>query len=384
MSSSKERAQAAIDAARDSLTTLSHEIHTFAELAFEEHQSAKRLADVLEESGFDLQRGVAGLETAFVATRGSGDLHVALCCEYDALPGLGHACGHNIIAAAGLGAALGLADLVDELGLTLHVIGTPAEEGGGGKIIMLERGVFDGVHAAMMMHPGPADVALAEPFAVRHVHVHYDGKSAHAATYPDEGINAADAFTVAEVAIGLLRQQLPPSVRVHGIVTNAGTAPNAIPESSDGRWYIRAGSLDELDTIEPKVVHCFEAGAWATGTTLTLRDESPRYSEFRNYQPMVDAFLANAQALGRPFDDAGAIGRMNRASTDMGNVSLQIPSIHPYFGIDSFPALNHQRAFADASVTPAADRALYDAAVSMAWTIIDIATQAPLRNALVR
>lgn len=384
MSELKDRARRAFDDQRARILQISHDLHAHPEVAWEEVASSTRLADELEQLGFDVQRAVAELPTAFVAVKGTGALHVAVCAEYDALPGLGHACGHNVIAAAAVGAAAALAALVDELDLTLSVIGTPAEEGGGGKIYLLERGVFDGVHAAMMIHPGPADVAVAEPFAVSHVHVQYEGKSAHAAAYPDEGVNAADAFTVAQVAIGLLRQQLPGSVRVHGIVTEAGTAPNAIPESSQGRWYVRAGSLAELSTVEPKVLRCFEAGARATGCSLQVRDESPRYSEFRNDHAMLEAFVTNARTLGRSFDDAGAAGRMNRASTDMGNVSLVIPAIHPYLSIDSWPALNHQRAFADASRTPAADRAVVDGAVAMAWTIIDLATTPSLRDQFLR
>ena len=177
------------------------------------------LTDALEGLGYAVTRGACQLPTAFTASIGTGDLRIGICAEYDALPGLGHACGHNIIAAAAIGAATGLAGVADQLGLTVTVLGTPAEEGGGGKIFMLDRGAFDGLHAAMMIHPGPGDVGRAEPFAVDHQHISYRGTTAHAAAYPELGVNAADAFTIAQVAIGLLRQQLPASVRVHGIVT---------------------------------------------------------------------------------------------------------------------------------------------------------------------
>jgi amidohydrolase len=297
---------------------------------------------------------------------------------------MGHACGHNIIAAAALGVACALGPLTEDLGITLKIMGTPAEEGGGGKIYMLERGAFDGVDLAMMIHPGPVDVARAEPFAVAHLKVDFHGHAAHAAAYPDEGVNAADAFTVSQVALGLLRQQLPTTVRVHGIVTSGGEAPNSIPEDTSGRWYVRAGTLSELDEIEPRVRRCFEAGALATGASLHIEEESPRYGEFQNDEALLSLFLANAWELGRGFEEMGAAGRMNRASTDMGNVSASIPSIHPYLGIDSLPAVNHQPAFAQHCVGESGDRAVLDGATLMAMTVVDVATDEVLRRQYLR
>ena len=212
----KDQAAALVERSAERLRGVSRTIHANPELGFHEVQAAALLCDELEALGFKTERGICDLPTAFSASIGSGKLTVAICAEYDALPGMGHACGHNIIAAAALGAAAALAPLVDELDLTVKVLGTPAEEGGGGKIYLLERGAFEGVDLAMMIHPGPVDVARAEPFAVAHLHVDYHGHAAHAAAYPDEGVNAADAFTVAQVAMGLLRQQLPSSARVHG------------------------------------------------------------------------------------------------------------------------------------------------------------------------
>jgi amidohydrolase len=236
----KDQVRSRIGAAAGQLLELSHRIHAHPETAWHEHRAAGWLTDALDRLGYAVTRGACQLPTAFTASIGTGDLHIGLCAEYDALPGLGHACGHNIIAAAAIGAAAGLAGVVDQLGLTITVLGTPAEEGGGGKILLLDRGAFEGLHAAMMIHPGPADAARAEPFAVDHQHISYRGTTAHAAAYPELGVNAADAFTIAQVAIGLLRQQLPASVRVHGIVTHAGLAPNAIPSGAEGRWYVRA------------------------------------------------------------------------------------------------------------------------------------------------
>jgi amidohydrolase len=373
---------AAAHGATETIVALSHDLHAHPEIAWEEVRSCARVAGVLADAGFVVEEQYTGLPTAFAARRGSGPLHLAVCAEYDALPGLGHACGHNVIAAISTGAALALAPVVDDLGITLSVLGTPAEEGGGGKIEMLERGGFDGVHAAAMVHPGPADVARAEPYAVSHSHIRYAGKAAHAAAYPDRGVNAADAFTIAQVAIGLLRQQLPHSVRVHGVMTNGGEAPNAIPQRTEGRWYVRAGSLAELEGFEQRVRRCFEAGAWATGCELTVTPESKPYAEFRTDEELLDGYVRRAEALGRRFS-TGADSLMNRASTDMGNVSQTIPAIHPYIGIDSLPAVNHQPEFAAAAVTAAADRAAADGARALALTLLDAASDPTTRRRLV-
>lgn len=320
-------------------------------------------------------RAVPRLGHRLLATYGTGPVRIGICAEYDALPGLGHACGHNLIAAMSCGAGLALASVADECGLTVEVYGTPAEEGGGGKIELLDRGAFTGLDLAMMAHPAPVDVAEAQPFAVSHSHVAYRGRAAHAAAYPESGVNAADAFTIAQVAIGLLRQQLPPTVRVHGVMTNGGEAPNAIPDLTEGRWYVRAESMTELAETEARVRRCFEAGALATGSELSIEAESKPYTDFRTDQVALDFYRSNARVLGRTFADGALASRMNRASTDMGNVSQVVPAIHPYIGINSWPALNHQREFADHCVGPGAERAILDGAIALAWTAIDVAAQ---------
>lgn len=370
----KARAHARVQHSAAEILSVSHRLHADPELGWQEARAVALLTTHLKTLGFQLEHDVAGLPTAFVATKGTGPLVVAVIAEYDALPGLGHACGHNIIAAAAVGAAAALAPDLDDLGLTLQVIGTPAEEGGGGKIIMLDAGVFDGLDLAMMIHPGPADSVMARPRAVAHFDVRYQGKAAHAGAYPHLGRNAADAFTVAQVSIGLLRQQLPTSVRIHGVVTEAGTAPNAIPETSIGSWYVRADSLAELEDVFSRVSDCFAAGALAAGCDWELQETSPRYAEFRNDAPLARLFTANAAALGRDMDpDEHLPGGMNTASTDLGNVSQRIRAIHPYLGIRSLPAVNHQAEFAAASVTADADRAVLDGATLLAQTIIDAA-----------
>ena len=375
MRGTKAAAAAAVGRERDRLVALSERLHAHPETAWQEHRACAWVAGALADGGFEVTERYLGLETAFLARAGDGPFRVGVCAEYDALPGLGHACGHNLIAATSVGAGLALLPLADELGLTVEVYGTPAEEGGGGKIELLDRGAFTGLDLAMMAHPAPVDVAEARPFAVSHSHVGYRGKAAHAAAYPEQGVNAADAFTLAQVAIGLLRQQLPSSVRVHGVLTNGGEAPNAIPERTEGRWYVRAETTTELLETEERVRRCFEAGALATGCTLEIEPESKPYAEFREDAAALAAYRVNAEALGRRFEAGGAAARMNRASTDMGNVSQVVPAIHPYVGIGSLPALNHQREFADHCVGPDAERALTDAATALAWTAVDVARE---------
>ncbi|MDH2414148.1 M20 family metallopeptidase [Nocardioides sp. CER19] len=373
MTNAKDRVSETVAAHAGRLIALSERLHASPETAWEEHQAARWVAEALDEAGFTVSPGYLGLETAFLATYGSGPFRLGLCAEYDALPGLGHACGHNLISAITVGAARALAPLADAAGLTIEVYGTPAEEGGGGKIELLDRGAFAGLDLAMMAHPAPVDVAEAEPFAVSHSHVTYRGRAAHAAAYPEQGVNAADAFTLAQVAIGLLRQQLPSTVRVHGVMTNGGEAPNAIPARTDGRWYVRAESLAQLAETEERVWRCFEAGAVATGADLEIVPESKPYAEFRTFEPALRSYIRNAESLGRIFDPGTPARRMNRASTDMGNVSQVVPAIHPYVGIGSLPALNHQPEFAARCVGGDAEKALLDAATALAWTALDMA-----------
>lgn len=367
----KAAVDASVTAAAPALIELSETIHANPETAWEEHRAAAWVGDALADHGFRVTPGYLGFETALLAEAGSGPRVIGLMAEYDALPGLGHACGHNLIAASAVGAGIALADLADELGIAVRVYGTPAEEGGGGKIELLDAGAFLDLDLALMVHPGPVDVAEAQPFAVTHNHIAYDGVAAHAGAYPDEGVNANDAFVVAQVAIGLLRQQLPPDTRVHGIQTVGGSAPNAIPDRTEGRWYARAGSLAALAHLDERVRRCFEAGAIATGTSLTITPESKPYAEFRTDERALAAYKANAVALGREFAEPGLAGRMNRASTDMGNVSQVVPAIHPYIGLNSLPHTNHQPEFAEACIGPIAERALLDAAVLMAQTVVD-------------
>ncbi len=378
----KAAARKAVFEAADDLVDLSRRIHANPETMFEEERSSRWVAEALGTSGFSVDHGVCDLPTAFVASAGSGPLTVAICAEYDALPGVGHACGHNVIAAAAVGAGLALAPLADDLGITVKVMGTPAEEGGGGKILMLERGAFAGVNAAMMVHPAPVESPHMPCLAVSHVDVHYTGREAHASAFPEEGRNAADALTVAQVGIGLLRQHIGASARLHGIVIDGGDAPNVVPSHTVGKWFIRERTLEHLAELEVRVQRCFEAGALATGCEVTVEQRSPRYSEFHHDEELMAIYQRNAEAAGRKFPDLGElIGRM-AASTDMANVSLAMPTIHPLLGLGTLPVVNHQPEFAAFCATPVADQAVLDGAVSMAWTTIDAATTDATRTRL--
>ena len=350
----KAGARAAVDAARGDLVALSRRIHANPELGYEEERASGWLAEALDAAGFAVERGVCGLPTAFRATRGAGPLHIVVCAEYDALPGIGHACGHNVIAASAAG----------------------------GKIHLLERGAFDGVHAAMMTHPAPWDVAVWPIVAATFFEARYHGKAAHASGFPELGINAADALTVAQTSIGLLRQHIRSTDRVHGIVTRGGDAFNIVPAFTSADYAVRARTLDELRDVHEKVMRCFEAGALATGATLEVVGGDKPFAHLEHDLPLAELYRRNAEQLGRRFPSPGEPSPATPVSTDMGNVSLALPSIHPAIGVDSLPAVNHQPEFAAACATPAADQAVYDGAVAMAWTMLDAASDPSLRARL--
>ena len=378
----KDVTRAAVDEARDALVDLSHRIHGHPETCFEEVKGCEWTAAALDDAnvGFAIETGVCDLPTAFVAKAGSGPLHIGICAEYDALPGVGHACGHNVIAAAAVGAGIALAKVADDLGITVSVLGTPAEEGGGGKIFMLERGAFDGIHASMMVHPAPFEFDHMPCAAASMLNVHYQGKTAHAAAFPELGINAADALTLAQVGIGLLRQHITGDSRIHGIVTRGGEAPNIVPGEAAGEWIVRAPTLAKLAELEPRVRARFEAGATATGATLEITEKCPPYSEFSDDVDLKAIYRRNAKELGRnPLEDASSFPP---ASTDMANISLAMPAIHPLLGLDCFPAVNHQPEFTAFCATPVADQAVVDGAVGMAWTAVDAATDEAVRRRL--
>ena len=368
----------------DALLELSHRIHANPEIRFEEVQASTWLADALEARGFRVERGVGGLPTAFRATlpgAGSGPApaagpNVAILCEYDALPEIGHACGHNVIATMGAGAAFALAPLMAELPGTLTVIGTPAEEGGGGKILLLDAGVFDGVDAAMMIHPYLRNEANMPTLASTKWEVTFHGKPAHAAMAPHLGVNALDAVRLAFAGIDALRQQVRQDVRIHAIVTDGGAAANVIPERAAMLAVARAADATYLfEDLVPRLRNVFEGAALMTGAGLEVGDASPAYLEMTVNEPLEDAFTRHATRRGRtvtPYDPNARAG-----STDMGNVSQVMPALHGMLAIDD-AAMPHTAAFAVAARSPRGDRTVIDGASVLANVAAELLTDPAL------
>jgi len=369
----KQRAEKNFSDKEGELQALSQWMYDNPELAYVEYDTSRRMVETLQDSGFDVEYPAYGLETAFAARVGSRGPEIVICAEMDALPEVGHACGHNIIATAAIGAGIALAELVDELGVRVAVLGTPAEEHFGGKVDLIAAGAFEGVAAAMMIHPSPFDVVDPMFIAVSHVDVEFFGKETHASFAPELGINALDAAVQAYVNVSTLRQHFVDSDRVHGVITHGGSAPNVIPGNTRMSWYVRAATDERLDELYPRIMNCFEAAALATGCRLEIIEPGHRYRDIRNDQLMVDLFAANSEALGRTMPRYADLPPRGSGSTDMGNVSYEVPSIHPMISINSLPAVNHQHEFAAHTVTRDGKAAIRDGALAMAWTIIDLA-----------
>ncbi|WP_099020432.1 M20 family metallopeptidase [Mycolicibacterium palauense] len=355
------------------LLELSHSIHAEPELAFAEHRSCAKTTALVAERGFEITAAAGGLDTAFRARFGDGPLVVGVCAEYDALPGMGHACGHNIIAASAVGAALALAEVAEELGLTVVLVGTPAEEAGGGKALLLAAGVFDDIATTVMCHPGPADIAGARSLALSEVAVTYRGRESHAAVAPHLGRNAADAVTVAQVAIGLLRQHLAPGQMMHGITTDGGQAPNVIPAHTAMKYYMRATDSASLQALEQRMADCFTAGALATGCEHDVVESAPVYRELAPDPWLADVFREEMRTLGRDPVPADLEASLPLGSTDMGNVTQVMPGIHPVIGVDAGGASVHQPEFAAAAAGPSGDRAVLEGAAMLARTVVRLA-----------
>ncbi len=367
----KAQAAAVIDAASSDLRALSLEIHANPELNFEETRAHQILTDYLEEHGFDVERGAYEMPTAFAARAGSGEPVVAVLCEYDALPSIGHACGHNLIAIAGLAVGLALKQVLADGEGSVVVLGTPAEEGGGGKVEMIERGAFRDLDVAMMLHPSSQDAAAPAVNALHSLEVEFFGHNAHAAASPWDGLNALDALVHAYNGISLLRQQMPLDSRVHGVFTDAGEKANIIPAHSAANFLVRAKDGPSLTRLRERVIACFEAAATATGCRLEYRWVGHPYDHMANNAPMTEAYVANALALGH--DLAEPPPGFPGFSTDMGNVSHELPSIHPIFGLHT-AASNHTPEFTEAAATEEAHAATILAAKALAMTAIDVCT----------
>lgn len=372
---------AAVDRLADVLLDASHDIHANPELCFAEHHAHDLLTGVLEGEGLEVERGAYGQPTGFAARAGSGDgPTLAVLCEYDALPGIGHGCGHNIIAAAGLGAGLAAATVADELGGRLVVLGTPAEEGGGGKVFMAEQGAFDGVDAAMMVHAADADLTRISAIAVQQVIARYRGRAAHAAAAPHKGNNALDAAVLGYQAVAALRQHIRPDERIHGVFVDGGDKPNIVPDRAATHWYVRSPRLRTLDELKPRVLACLQAGADATGCTMEHEWLEPVYADMLDNGPLLDAFAANSAALGRPLAPPSTATAVV-GSTDMGNVSHLVPSIHPIVQAAPPGVAIHTEDFAGHAASPTGDAAVLHGAKAMAGTLVDLWTRPELLEA---
>jgi amidohydrolase len=374
----KARACAAIDADAERLISLSHRIHANPELAFNEHQAAAWLAAFLTEGKFEVASGIAGLPTAFRAVAGRGEPVVAILAEYDALPGIGHGCGHNIIATAAAGAGAGVRAVIEALQGTVQVIGTPAEEVYGGKVAMIREGAFEGLDAALMMHPGTRDGVVARALACAELRVEYHGREAHAAAQPERGINALEAMIIAYNAINSLRQHIRRTARVHGVITDGGQAPNIVPGHSAASFLVRAEDDDYLEELKVRVANCFEAGARATGARLELQWNINQYAAMNTNPALAQACRRNLATLGRevPEDE----NPRPLGSTDMGNVSKIVPGIHPTLAIAPQEVNGHSPEFAEYAISEAGDRAVIDGAKALAMTTIDVLADADLRR----
>jgi len=367
----KAAARAAFDRVEGELIALSHRIHAHPEIKWEEERASAWLGEALDGYGFAVESGICDLPTAFQATAGSGPLHVVVCAEYDALPGIGHACGHNIIAATAVGTGVALAAVADDLGLTVRVMGTPAEEGGGGKILMARQGAFDGVDAAMMVHPADQDLDSFWAIAIHELTATYRGRSAHAAAAPHLGVNALDAAVLGYMGVAALRQHIESHERIHGVFTHGGDKANIVPDRAVMQWYVRSGTTESLARLKPRVVAALEAGALATGATLDIEWKHPPYADIVDNASLLGAYARNLAGRGR-----GMGAKADRpeflGSTDMGDVSHLVPSIHPMIAVAPPGIAIHTPEFAEHARSERGDAAVLDGAVAMAQTVVDL------------
>jgi amidohydrolase len=374
----KSRACAAVDADAEPLIALSHRIHAHPELAFNEVQASAWVSAYLRERRFAVTAGHGGLPTAFRAVAGEGRPAVAILAEYDALPGIGHGCGHNIIATAAAGAGAGVAAVIDQMRGSVQVIGTPAEEVYGGKVAMIREGAFDGLDAAIMTHPGTRDAVVAKALACAELRVEFHGREAHAAAQPERGINALEAMILAYNAINSLRQHMRRTARVHGVITDGGQAPNIVPGHSAASFLVRAEDDAYLEELKVRVAACFEAGATATGATLDLQWNINQYAAMNTNPALAEVCRRNLALVGR--DVADDENPRPLGSTDMGNVSKILPGIHPTVAIAPLEVNGHSPEFAWYAVSEAGDRAVIDGAKALAMTAIDILADGDLRQ----
>ena len=367
----KDQLAARIDALRPELERISRDIYSHPEIAYEERQAVGWLTEFLRKQGFSVEIGVADTPTAFVATRRNGTgPTIAFLAEYDALRGLGHGCGHNLIAMASTGAGIALAEALDRFQGRVQVIGTPAEEGGGGKIRLIRGGIFQEVDAAMMFHPDSRTQVLHWALAVTHMHFEFTGRAAHASGDPEQGINALDAFVLAYNGISMLRQHIKEGSRLHGFLIEGGTAPNIVPERTRGEFLVRARDEAYMQELVQKVKNIFQAAALATGCSVKLTFDEDPYTDLRNNGVLAKLFSENLQRLG--VDAVDGVPWANAGSTDMGNVSHVVPAIHPTLAIAPTEVPGHSQAFLEASGSLRGYQAMMDAAKALAMTGADL------------
>lgn len=366
----KAQVSSQIDAHRHQLNELSLRIHSNPELGFQENKAVAWLTQYLEENGFSIERGICELPTAFKGSYGKGKPAIAILAEYDALPKLGHACGHNLIAASAVGAGVASKLAIDQFGGDILVIGTPAEELEGGKAIIAQRGGFDNLDIAMMAHPDVRDTATTQALACQALEVEFFGRAAHSAARPEAGINALEAMLQSFVAINSLRQHIGDKARIHGIITDGGEAANIVPAHSAGVFLVRAKNNTYLDELKQKVINCFIGAATASGARLEYRWGDVSYAPMRSNLTLARLFKQNMESLGRKVrltDPSGGFG-----STDMGNVSQLVPSIHPMVAIAPEEVSTHSPQFASAAASEAGRQGLFDAAKALAMTVVDL------------
>jgi amidohydrolase len=366
----KSKVASEIENRRNELSELALKIHANPELGFHEFKAAEWLSQYLEKNGFLVERGVYDIPTSFKAIYGKSKPVIGLLAEYDALPNLGHACGHNIIATSSVGAGIGAKLVIDQFGGSVQVIGTPAEELFGGKAIMVNRGAFRDLDAAMIIHPEDHDTAMSYALACQTLEIEFFGKSAHAAARPEAGINALEAMLLSFASINALRQHIRSTARIHGIITDGGQAANIVPAHSAGSFIVRAQDDDYLTVLKEKVLNCFKSAALATSAELKYKWDDVCYATMRNSSVLSSLFSENMALLGRKAPVS--IPQEAYGSTDMGNVSHLVPSIQPYVAIAPKGVLIHSAEFASAAASESGIKGMIDAAKALAMTVVDL------------
>ncbi len=361
------------------LVRISRVIHDRPELGFEEKEASSLLTQFLETYGFHLESGAASLPTAFKTRKGDPvSPSVAFLAEYDALPNMGHACGHNLIAAASVGAGVVLSKVLEEGSGRVCVVGTPAEEMYGGKIRMIEQGVFDGIDAAMMFHPSVRNAVVKRTLSMAELKISFHGKSTHAAATPELGANALDAMILMFTGINALRQQTTEDARIHGIISHGGDAPNVIPAYTEARIAVRALENTVMKALVERVKGCIQGAARATGCRFEVEIAGPVYEGFQPNYTLAGIFQQKVEDLGVNIDDTDETKHIG--SSDIGNISRILPAIHPELSICNIDCLPHNPCFAEAARTDRAEEVMGIAVKALALTGLEVLTHPEVRE----